>query len=429
MQPWVVQQPVQVTSVHQENGGSVLSFSAPLPAVFDCIKVNDVPVDVANFESGSLTLPGTHIQTTDVVVVVESFEGEVQEIIRHFNQEWAPRWLKPAHEHPDAWATVLDFMRAALPKRHVEFPAITLECWRAEVKRKKRTAAVGPDGVSRSDLLNLPDAILADILAMIEAVEQGMPWPTQAVTGMIAALAKVPAARSTSQYRPITIFSIVYRVWSSIRAKQSLKFLASIVPHSQLGNLPKRSPKQMWYHIQEVVENAHALDSEVAGCVIDITRCFNALPRVPLLAIAEHIGLPPCVLTPWKSALAQFQRRFQVRGCTGEALHSNCGFPEGCGLSTVAMAVCNLTCDMWLFFKNPSIQCWNYVDNIETLAHDAATACSSEGILTEFCQLLDLEVDASKSYCWSTTAVGRQIIRANAHNSKLYARDLGGHMN
>ena len=66
------------------------------------------------------------------------------------------------------------------------------------------------------------------------------------------------------------------------------------------------------------------------------------------------------------------------------------------------------------------------MDNIETITNSATTACESEEMLTQFCQLMDLEVDTSKSYCWSTTAQGRQIIREHERNSKLYARDLGG---
>ena len=168
---------------------------------------------------------------------------------------------------------------------------------------------------------------MEDIVDLLTAIEQGAPWPSQVVTGVVSALAKTPTACTTSQYRPITIFSLVYRLWSSIRSKQCLRALLEVVPYTLLGNMPKRSPKQMWYHIQEVVEFAHATQQEVAGAVIDITKCFNALPRIPLLSIAQHLGLPQCVLQPWKQALSQFQRRFQVRGFLGPALDSNCGFP------------------------------------------------------------------------------------------------------
>lgn len=222
---------------------------------------------------------------------------------------------------------------------------------------------------------------------------------------------------------------MVYRVWSSIRSKQCLRYLLQLVPHTLLGNMPKRSPKQMWYRIQEIVEFSHAIEAEAAGAVIDITKCFNALPRIPLLEIAEHIGLPPCVLQPWRTALSMFQRRFQVRSATGAALPSNCGFPEGCGLSTVAMAVINLTCELWMFYKNPSIRVWSFVDNIETLTNTAEEACDSLELLSQFCELLDLQVDHAKSYCWANTAEGRKVIRDRACSTKLFARDLGGHMN
>eukprot|EP00435_Cladocopium_sp_Y103_P065757 s1305_g27.t1 len=87
-----------------------------------------------------------------------------------------------------------------------------------------------------------------------------------------------------------------------------------------------------------------------------------------------------------------------------------------------------MACELWVAHKNPRIQVWSYVDNIETLTANAEDACASKELLTEFCQLLDLEVDQSKSYCWSTTARGRKKIREANCESKLFARDLGGHM-
>ena len=428
VQTLVAQHAVQVSTITNDTGGALLHLAEPLPEGFDAFTVNAVPVQVQHKAANEVYLPNAEV-CREAQIHVSRLVGDAKSIIHQFNEEWAPRWHKPDHDLPGKWDTIVAFMQAALPQRRVEFPAITVDMWRKEARRKKKTAAVGPDGVSGNDMVNLPDAVIADLFSLITAVEQGAMWPTQVITGVVAALAKVPEATTTSQYRPITIFSLVYRIWSSIRSKQCLRYLLELVPHTLLGNMPKRSPKQMWYRIQEVVEFSHAMQQEAAGAVIDITKCFNALPRTPLLAIAEHIGIPLCVITPWRTALNMFQRRFQVRGATGAALSSNCGFPEGCGLSTVAMAVCNLTCELWMFYKSSSIRVWSFVDNIETVTETAEEACQSLDLLTQFCTLMDLTVDQVKSYCWANTVSGRQAIRGHAVSTKLYAKDLGGHMN
>ena len=176
----------------------------------------------------------------------------------------------------------------------------------------------------------MPPAALDDLVSLLQAVEQGSPWPIQTITGLVAALAKTPMAQTVNQYRPICIFSMVYRTWSSIRAKQCLRHLMKLVPNTLMGNIPGRCPQKIWYHIQLLIEHSYCHGTEIAGGVIDIVKCFNALPRHPLGEIAKHLGIPDVVMKPWQQALRQMMRRFQVRGSVGQAIPSNRGFPEGC---------------------------------------------------------------------------------------------------
>ena len=72
------------------------------------------------------------------------------------------------------------FLTTAMPAHTVQFPDITLEEWRAALRKKKTCAAVGPDGVSREDMLRTPDSTLAVVLQWIQSIGQGQAWPSQA---------------------------------------------------------------------------------------------------------------------------------------------------------------------------------------------------------------------------------------------------------
>ena len=148
---------------------------------------------------------------------------------------------------PKSGKPILSFLKAAIPKREVDFPQISLEQWRSAIAKKKKAAAVGPDGVSRMDMLKAPEVAHRSMIDMITAIEAGQAWPSQAVTGHVAALAKTPQAETIQQYRPICVFSLFYRTWGSLRARQCLRYLLDIVPHTLHGNIPGRSPKQVWF--------------------------------------------------------------------------------------------------------------------------------------------------------------------------------------
>ena len=195
------------------------------------------------------------------------------------------------------------------------------------------------------------------------------------------------------------------------------------------GSLPKRSSKNVWYHLQGLIEYTFACENQAAGAVIDIIKCFNCLPREPLLAIGIHIGLCTSVIRPWASALTSIQRRFTIRGSVGPSVMSCCGFPEGDPLSIIAMAIANLTLDRWIAIRYPTIQTWTYVDNIETVCSSGTQAQESLGALEAFCEALDLQIDPKKTYCWTTSREQRKELKEQEIQTLKAARDLGGHMN
>ena len=102
------------------------------------------------------------------------------------------------------------------------------------------------------------------------------------------------------------------------------------------------------------------------------------------------------------------------------SLFSSCGCPEGCALAVVSMAICKMAIEVWMYQR---VQMYSSIDNIDALANSASEAIEAMAGLSDFCSLLDLQVDNSKIYLWS-----RKAIQTQGHNCKYYARDVGGHM-
>ena len=70
------------------------------------------------------------------------------------------------------------------------------------------------------------------------------------------------------------------------------------------------------------------------GGVFDIIKCFNALPRAPLLWMLLHLGVNPCYVHAYENMLSSFTRTFLFQGVAGVSEHSETGFPEGCTVPT-----------------------------------------------------------------------------------------------
>ena len=155
---------------------------------------------------------------------------------------------------------------------------------------------MGPDGWARRDLLQLPLDLTQDLINLLHRIEAGQPWPASVVTGIVFALEKLPGARSVTQYQPITVFSLIYRTWSSLRARELLVHLQQFAPATCFGNLPNRYASQVWWNIQTLIESHNFEGTDVSGCMMDVIKCFNHLPREPLLQMCFHLGVPEPII-------------------------------------------------------------------------------------------------------------------------------------
>ena len=362
----------------------------------------------------------------------DKYMGQLTDMFHEFGQEWSKRWDRHVDVDPQFWNPITDFVQLAFPPQTpMECPPITYDIWMAALKRKSKRSAVGPDGISRQDLIRMPRTLTEQLLKIFAEVEQGSSWPSQMLQGFIIALEKVENACAVQQYRPICIFSLCYRTWSSIRARQVIQHLAKMAPESCAGSLPHKSAIDIWFTILTSIELAHHTQEELSGAVVDLIKCFNMLPRLPIMAMMKHFGVAEPILRGWSMAQVHMKRRFKLRSCTGPALGSVTGFAEGCALSVTGMIAVNITAHRWLSLKHPSSTLFSYVDNLETISPSAKEALANLNDLFQFTDLMDVQIDTGKTYLWSSQTTGRKHFREQpdqAYTIMYWARDLGGHM-
>ena len=97
-----------------------------------------------------------------------------------------------------------------MPSFRFELPDLTSSTWRSIINKFRRTAARGPDGFSKDDLLNMPNAHTQALLDLLRAVETtDTPWPAQLTFGTVIGLGKHEHAHEEGHFRPITHFSAI----------------------------------------------------------------------------------------------------------------------------------------------------------------------------------------------------------------------------
>ena len=398
----------------------------------DPVHAQHGPLNIHSHIPGELTLtqpqalePGDHLTQPKLV-------GDLPEVFRAFEALWTPMWQRHQYKPVQDWFPIMELLRSTVPApaEELELPPITSQDWIHAVRAKKSTSAVGPDGISKSDLLNMPPDLVDVLVSQVNRIEQGCgEWPQAAMVGLISAVEKHSTAATPSEYRPITVLSMLYRTYSSIRAKQLLRWLHQHAPEGLMGNMPHQSTVQVWRALAEQIEHAHYHDQEWSGTVTDVCKCFNTLPRHVVYFLARHMGIPEHFVKSWHKTLAHIQRRFVVQGGCSPAILSHTGYAEGDPLSVVAMVLVNCAMHAFVSKSTSPISVLSYVDNWEAQSSSPEATCEALAAMDQFATALDIKLDKGKTYSWGTTNACRKTLKSNGHVVLLHAKDLGGHLN
>ena len=417
-----------VTSV--ENDGKTITYDPPTLGLGEplfgpqgLIKADHTPGQLTSSEEIPVELGDTLTQTAPI--------GDLHQVFKAFHDLWDPMWNRHSDKPLTAWDGTLQQIIAHVPCPTVpfEWQPITLARWNSVLKRRKKTSATGPDGITRDDLMSMPEPLQLELLGVLNQIEaRQLVWPKSTMTGLITSLEKHELASTPGDFRPICVLSQVYRTWSSIRACDILKWLDRFAADTQVGNRPAKGVKHLYWRMSQAIECALMHDSSLAGLVTDITKCFNNIPREIIQGIAIHLGLPIQLIGAWHEALGRMQRRFLVNGCCSPPLYSVTGYPEGCAMSVAACALLNHAMHSYVAATAPIAEAHSYVDNWELVSDEHSVVPQAWLCLQNFADLVQLHLDVSKTYAWALTGPNRNALKQTQLTIRHAARDLGGHI-
>ena len=367
-----------------------------------------------------------HLETTDSLccTCTKTAPNVLQaDLVKHWHEHWNNR-KQPTEEE---WMRITGFFHHYMPQIGFTVPLLDQSSWNKALRKYKPRAARGADGVSHVDLQRLPDELTSSLLTLLQNVEQGtQEWPRQLKTGLCIALAKKQGADTPASHRPICIFSIVYRTWGALRARQLLRQLASRLPADQYGFVPHIETAQYWLNLQSVLELTQQSHGTLSGITTDLRKAFNTISRSLTWNLAEHLQVPAEVLGPWRSFLEGCQRRFVIGTHVSEPITSCSGFPEGDSMSVYCMVQLDMAFHCYMAAFAPRCRTLSYVDNLGITAPFVPELVQGFACLEEFFSLWTMSTDPQKTVAWSTQSEERKVLRLLDFQIQYSASELGG---
>eukprot|EP00435_Cladocopium_sp_Y103_P022574 s2101_g5.t1 len=143
---------------------------------------------------------------------------------------WQGTWCTWSAVDDATWTRVINLFAAHVARVGFQLDPISLPMWGRALRRFKplqpevlRTCCI----ICICQMLGLPDfLILSTRLSwgLLFGLQQSCDY------GIVNLLAKDPGATTIDRFRPVVVFSVIYRNWASLRARQLLRQLSAHMP-------------------------------------------------------------------------------------------------------------------------------------------------------------------------------------------------------
>ena len=357
-----------------------------------------------------------------------SLTGDLDELFQAFQATWKQRWCRHDAIPSSQWNDILDFAAHVVRPAPCRLVEVDQQLLGLEIKRKRKRTSKGLDGVSLADLQAAPASLRANICCFYTHATETGEWPSQMIAGRIANIAKHGAPMTPDDFRPITVFGLCYRLWTSIQCRSLLADLDGILPVGLFGNRKGCFPAQLWTQLMWHIENAQLAGEPCSGIMADIVKAFNTLPRRVVEATVRLMGIPEPIIRAWHGAVNSAQRHFQIRSSFSGPTPSSTGYAEGDGMSIIAMMSVNLLFHKWFEAQQVLIQPLSFVDDWQLLVKHHVDVQHAMTQLKKFCSMIDLQLDAKKTFVWSLTTPGRKHLKELGLRVEKQCRTLGAHL-
>eukprot|EP00973_Karenia_brevis_P084880 11778566-Karenia_brevis.AAC.1 len=173
-----------------------------------------------------------------------------------------------------------------------------------------RSGSRGADGWSVEELKHLPDEFL-DMLAMIfNEIERQGKWPRSLERALITLISKGQGAKP-EDLRPISVMSVVYRLWAIRRLQDLRQWQETWASKGQHGYRPGHCPEDVFWRVSLRVERALLDGSPLYGISFDFKKCFDMVPHDVMFRLVEELGMVREILGPLRSIYCNLRRRFR----------------------------------------------------------------------------------------------------------------------
>ena len=337
---------------------------------------------------------------------------EPYEVLCLVDKEWRKLF---EHEEPldlQKWSEENMHYAAQQPEFQLE-PLLGRDLF-ATLQHKKKHTAPGQDSWRVRELLSLPSSAWDQLAAILNESEQRGVLPTAMTAVWMADLAKSVEPSPPLSIRPISITSVLYRVYVGTRTKQLQGWANHQFHPWQKAYIATRSPYADMINIATDMDRAFLAGNEgdfVAVLSLDASKAFPTTNRRLMWHILEHHGFPRTLRNTVESLYVrgEVRHRFAGKIVGPPPFRMKAGIHQGCSASVLGFNALLLPLCHRLQRVHHSIKAVIYADDItitaesEVMLHQAAREAET------YLRSIGINLNPGKTQLWASKKLEEKV--------------------
>ena len=127
------------------------------------------------------------------------------------------------------------------------------------------------------------------LILMIWEKEQPNKWKE----GIICPVYKMGDKVDCTNYRPITLLNIAYKIFAIILNQRPVDIIETELGDYQSGFSPNRSTTDNIFMIRQIIEKSYEYNIDIHNIIIDYTHAFGSIKRNKILDSLTRYKIPP----------------------------------------------------------------------------------------------------------------------------------------
>ena len=163
--------------------------------------------------------------------------------------------------------------------------------------------------------------------------------PTEWTEGIICPIYKKGDRMICSNYRPITLLNVVYKILSMLIHNKLTKIVESKLEDDQMGFQPNRSTIDNIFIMRQIIEKCHDFNIELHNNFIDYTHAFDSVFRDEIIECLNKYEILSELIKLIARTLQDTKARVKVNQNYTEKFEITTGVKQGDALSATLFSI------------------------------------------------------------------------------------------